>query len=192
MQALRKRGRKTFSKSQSQKKGTMNEVEKGRNAAGGARVMKAISIMQPWAWLIVNGHKDIENRDWCSNNPGLKYRGQVLIHTGLRFDEDFSGIGLPEIVRTMPGEDELPRGGIVGVAEIVDCVKDHPSPWFFGRYGFVLRDARPLDFRPCVRALGFFKPNYDRRYVEKPPKRQRVVKQEAPKLETMPLFGVRS
>jgi hypothetical protein len=50
----------------------------------------------------------------------------------------------------------------------------------------VLRDARPLDFRPCIGALGFFKPNYDRRYVEKPPKRQRAVKQEAPKLETMP------
>jgi hypothetical protein len=38
--------------------------------------MKALSIKQPWAWLIVNGHKDIENRDWRSDNPGLKYRGE--------------------------------------------------------------------------------------------------------------------
>ncbi|HDU8694716.1 TPA: ASCH domain-containing protein, partial [Morganella morganii subsp. morganii] len=37
--------------------------------------MKAISIRQPWAWLIVNGHKDIENRSWRT-----KYRGQVLVH----------------------------------------------------------------------------------------------------------------
>lgn len=115
--------------------------------------MKALSIMQPWAWLVVNGHKDIENRDWRSDNPGLKYRGDVLIHTGLRFDDDFTGNGLPDIVRQIPTDDDLPRGGIVGIAEIVDCVKDHPSPWFFGRYGFVLRNARPLEFKPCVGRL---------------------------------------
>ena len=26
--------------------------------------MKALSIRQPWAWLIVNGYKDVENRTW--------------------------------------------------------------------------------------------------------------------------------
>ena len=36
---------------------------------------KALSIQQPWAWLIVNDHKDIENRDWRTH-----YRGPVLIH----------------------------------------------------------------------------------------------------------------
>jgi hypothetical protein len=36
--------------------------------------MKALSIMQPWAWLIVNGHKAIENRNWRCH-----YRGPVLI-----------------------------------------------------------------------------------------------------------------
>jgi len=25
--------------------------------------MKALSILMPWAWLIVNGQKDVENRD---------------------------------------------------------------------------------------------------------------------------------
>jgi ASCH domain len=37
--------------------------------------MKAPSIRQRWAWLIVNGHKDIENRAWPT-----KFRGRVLIH----------------------------------------------------------------------------------------------------------------
>ena len=37
--------------------------------------MKALSIRQPWAWLIVNGHKDIENRSWPT-----RFRGPVLIH----------------------------------------------------------------------------------------------------------------
>ncbi|WP_206002040.1 ASCH domain-containing protein [Paraburkholderia aromaticivorans] len=41
--------------------------------------MKALSIRQPWAWLIVKGHKDIENRTWST-----RFRGRVLIHAGAR------------------------------------------------------------------------------------------------------------
>lgn len=37
--------------------------------------MKVISIMQPWATLIVLGHKKIETRSW-----NTKYRGEILIH----------------------------------------------------------------------------------------------------------------
>lgn len=51
---------------------------------------------------------------------------------------------------------EAKRGGIIGVAEIVDCVEASDSPWFFGRYGFVLRNARPVEFIPVKGALGFF------------------------------------
>jgi hypothetical protein len=43
----------------------------------GLKKLKAISIRQPWAWLIVNGYKDIENRIWAA-----KLRGPVLIHAG--------------------------------------------------------------------------------------------------------------
>lgn len=37
--------------------------------------MKYLTVRQPWAWLLVNGHKDIENRSWPT-----KYRGPLLIH----------------------------------------------------------------------------------------------------------------
>ena len=37
--------------------------------------MKALSIRQPWAWLIVNGHKDIENRQWRTH-----FRGKIYVH----------------------------------------------------------------------------------------------------------------
>ena len=40
----------------------------------------AISVRQPWAWAIVHGGKDIENRDWKASNPGLRFRGAVAIH----------------------------------------------------------------------------------------------------------------
>jgi hypothetical protein len=118
--------------------------------------MKALSIKQPWAWLIVNGHKDVENRDWQT-----KYRGPVLIHAskGMTFAEYEDASLFARRCRcrvAVPPREELQRGGIVGQAEIVDCVSGSDSPWFVGDYAFVLRNAKPLPFVPYRGALGFF------------------------------------
>lgn len=51
--------------------------------------MKALSIRQPWAWLIVAGYKDIENRSWPTN-----FRGRVYIHASRKFDE----VGLAALI----------------------------------------------------------------------------------------------
>ena len=40
--------------------------------------MKALSVHQPWAWLIVNGIKIVENRSWST-----EFRGRFLVHAGL-------------------------------------------------------------------------------------------------------------
>lgn len=109
------------------------------------RTGKALSIMQPWAWLIVNGHKDIENRDWPT-----RFRGPILIHAGKRLDAD------SEVPPSLNPPTEFERGGIVGIAEIVDCIEQSESPWFCGRYGFVLRNTRPLPFIPMRGQLGIF------------------------------------
>lgn len=119
----------------------------------------AISIRQPWAWLILNAGKDIENRDWPTN-----FRGRVLIHASkncsraeydgavdflIARDLERRGGGLPWI-------DQFDRGGIVGSVEIVDCVTASDSPWFVGEFGFVLRNPQPLPFAPAKGRLGFF------------------------------------
>src|SRR4051812_3391236 len=120
----------------------------------GEKTMKSLSIMQPWAWLIVNGHKDIENRTWKETNYGLKFRGKVLIHAGLKVDggkreyPDFQEEILHRNKIQMPDFKDLQLGGIVGMAEIVDCVTEHASPWFFGKYGFVIGKVRTLPFMP--------------------------------------------
>lgn len=127
--------------------------------------MKALSIRQPWAWAILYAGKDIENRDWQPRNPGLRFRGRVLIHAGKQIDADAaasdmiishalaSGVAPEDI----PADGQmLPRGGIVGSVEIVDVVTTSPSPWFTGHYGLVLREPRPLPFVPLKGALGFF------------------------------------
>lgn len=124
--------------------------------------MKAISIRQPWAWLILNAGKDIENRGWKTS-----FRGHVLIHAskgmtrGEYEDAETSSLlshvaggGRGEIA--LPKFEELERGGIVGSAEIVDCVDASESPWFFGPFGFVMANPKTLPFQPMKGNLGLF------------------------------------
>ena len=117
-----------------------------------------LSIKQPWAWLIVQGFKDVENRTWRSD-----YRGPLLIHTGKTFDAGFDfAWGQKMLDRLHPGamlprRADYPLGGIVGRCELVDCVVRSDSPWHFaGNYGFVLHNPEPLPFEPAKGALGLF------------------------------------
>lgn len=119
----------------------------------GTPMMKTLSILQPWAWLIVNGHKDIENRTWST-----KLRGRFQIHAGKKWGpeqiEDLAGVRERFPALLLPDQYDL--GGIVGTATITDCTFDHVSPWFNGPYGFALADAAPEPFRAYRGQLGFF------------------------------------
>lgn len=128
------------------------------------RAAFAISIRQPWASLIVNGVKSVEVRRWQTAR-----RGRVLIHASRLADER------PEVWARVPTrcrECAGRRGGIVGVADLTDCVT-YRSPaefardrrrhlndprWFEGPvlYGFVLANGRPLPFRACPGWVRFF------------------------------------
>lgn len=121
----------------------------------------ALSIRQPWAWLIVNGGKDIENRNWPST-----FRGRFAIHaakrcTNAEYQEAKQFMARVGLTVELPPLADLERGGIIGVVELVDCVKKSESPWFFGPYGFVLANAEPLPFEPCKGALKFFSPEVE-------------------------------
>ena len=125
------------------------------------RVRWALSIRQPWAWCILNAHKDIENRTWFTS-----FRGRFLIHAAKTMTaRDYSECDkfLERIAWNveLPPPQFLERGGIVGVANLADCVEEADSPWFVGPAGFVLDDVRELKFRPCVGRLGFFRPKYE-------------------------------
>jgi hypothetical protein len=116
--------------------------------------MKAISIKQPWAWAICNAGKDVENRDWHTN-----YRGPVLIHASKSIDKN--GYDFLATMNIFPPLAKvIDRGGIVGYAEITDCVMSYLSPWFFGNYGFVLKNQKQLPFRKCIGKLRFFDVDY--------------------------------
>lgn len=123
----------------------------------------ALSIRQPWAWLILHAGKDIENRTWPT-----RFRGRVLIHAskGMTRDEYAMAWQFADSVRDqhieLPPFESLERGGIVGEVEIVGCVVRSTSEWFVGYYGFELSNPKPLPFMPCRGALGFFRPEIKR------------------------------
>ena len=115
--------------------------------------MRALSIRQPWAWLVVNGYKDMENRTWRS-----RFRGRIYVHAGQKVVADDypeqreyiteAGIIIPR---------DLPRGTIVGEVTITGCIAASDSPWFCGPYGFTLEDPVAYDTpKPCRGRLGFF------------------------------------
>lgn len=106
--------------------------------------IKALSIKQPYPHHIFHDGKDVENRDWPT-----KGRGWFIIH---------AGVSKTEIDMDDPDEAAMPRGGIVGMARITDCVQQMDSRWFFGKYGFVLADAFPVPLIACRGQLGFFAP----------------------------------
>lgn len=126
--------------------------------------LKALSIKQPWAWLIVNGYKDIENRNNLKN-----FTGKFLIHASQNFD----GINLTKSespqkrlafdkckdhFRFFDDGADFDKGGIVGYATITGYVTESDSPWFVGKYGLQIKDPHPLPFTPCKGKLSFFKP----------------------------------
>lgn len=113
-----------------------------------AGTIKALSIKQPYPHHIFHDGKDVENRDWPTRG-----RGWFLIHAGVSKSELDAA--------AWQVQQDLPRGGIVGAARIVDCVTQMDSQWFFGTYGFVLRDAFPLPLIQCRGQLGFFSPPAD-------------------------------
>ena len=125
----------------------------------------ALSIRQPWAWLIVNGFKPIENRDYRTN-----YRRPFFVHAAKTMTLDdheacllfLRSIGLlGRMIEgrrlIVPAYTELERGGIVGSARVTGCVDRSDSPWFTGKYGYELADAKPLPFVACNGMPGFFR-----------------------------------
>jgi hypothetical protein len=96
--------------------------------------MKAITIKQPWASLIVHGIKNIENRTWpCPK----KYLGQrVLIHSSVCYEKKFK-INLTNeqmkqafsLISEKSISGQWKFGTIIGSVEIVDCVQNHSSIW---------------------------------------------------------------
>ena len=113
--------------------------------------MKALSIHQPWAWAILHAGKSIENRTWAT-----RHRGPLLIHAS-KSDASYkaqTGIDwLTTYGAELPPWEALPTGAIVGVVEVLDCVRasEAPtSPWVKGPWCWIFSNPKPFSVPvPC-------------------------------------------
>lgn len=126
--------------------------------------MKALSLRQPWASLVVFFSKDVENRRWRPT-----FRGEFLIHAALGM-ESHEFEGALTFATTVLGHrptltiEGLKRGGIVGRATLYDVIAPVAGtlfpvtrPWHMpDQYGCLLRDVRPTKFVPYRGFPGFF------------------------------------
>jgi hypothetical protein len=120
----------------------------------------ALSIRQPWAWAIVCGFKDIENRTAFAINKGGMQPKEICVHASkgmTRHEYESTRNFMAEQGVICPHPSNLFRGGIIGTCTVVDVVMEHESPWFFGPRGLVLKDQRVITPIPCNGALGYFK-----------------------------------
>jgi hypothetical protein len=116
--------------------------------------MRAITVRQPWAWAIIHGGKDVENR---TRNIAGSYRGPVAIHAGLAAFEQHNLASLT--LREAHGSETptyLAFGAIIGVVDLVDVLppsyydraeSDEAwcSAWAMkGHHQLVLENPRPL------------------------------------------------
>ena len=114
--------------------------------------MKALSVKQPWAWLIGAGYKTIETRRWKTD-----YRGELVIVASKTIDRDamlmvneknqMFGVHINACRSTI-----LKTGKAICLAELVDCrpmvVEDEEKamcPVYLGAYSWVLQNIRPVE-----------------------------------------------
>lgn len=126
--------------------------------------IRGLTVRQPWAWAIVHGGKDVENRT-RSLGP---YRGPIAIHGGLTFDwtANIGDSPIGTAIAERPDalvNDVFLVGHVMGVVDLVDvhvdgdaeCSGDDPwgrcSPWAQWSdvdhptmHHLVLRNPRPL------------------------------------------------
>jgi ASCH domain len=120
--------------------------------------MKALSIKQPWAQLIIIGAKDVENR-----SQRTSFRGRFAVHVSLKpvsyEDLDIGAIppGLREPAKRA-WECNAFAGRVIGTVELVDCIRDSDSIWAIDdHWHWVLRDPRPYSkSRPAKGRLGLW------------------------------------
>ena len=117
--------------------------------------MRTLTVRQPWAFLIIHGGKNVENRTWAAD-----YLGPLLIHaskgmTRKEFDEccrfcESRGLAVPTRA-------DLQFGGIVGKVEVVGyTMKPDVSPWFMGPIGWLVKNPVALPFVACNGRLGLW------------------------------------
>lgn len=98
--------------------------------------IRCLAIRQPWAWAIVAGAKEVENRSWKTD-----YRGPVLIQASSK-TADVNRLAKTHKLRPR----DFVYGALIGVVDLVDIVPLseglEANPWAWGAHCWIFRNAR--------------------------------------------------
>jgi hypothetical protein len=117
--------------------------------------MKALSVIMPWPYLIMECGKDVENRTWRTD-----YRGTILIHCSKKPNPEYRKLfeyAAEECLEYGLSNDTIEMliekwcGHIVGTVKLVDCIQEselaEPGMWHW-----VLK--KPVLFKEPIPARG--------------------------------------
>lgn len=122
----------------------------------------ALTVRQPWAWALVEGHKRVENRSWAPGPGTLKPGDRFVIHAGMKDFTDADAAQVRSSVARSRGRDvelgiggvslpaKLPRGALVGLVTFVGVVASRAqlepgqTVWWVGPKAWLVSNPRPL------------------------------------------------
>lgn len=121
----------------------------------------AISMMQPYAWLFVNGILRIDDRTWNTS-----YRGPLWIHASTSLHQELYDSLRASTSIEIPPLERFKKGGLVGRVDLIDVVppgstqypskiRAHGGPG--GYYGFVFANPLKIPFEKMRGRPGLFK-----------------------------------
>jgi hypothetical protein len=126
--------------------------------------MYVLSLLQPWASLVVLGVKTIETRSWAT-----RHRGKILIHASQGKAGSIFAEELP-FKKYIPDFNKLQFGAIIGMVTIDKILRTEDfllsdsqmdsltfeekafGDYSSGRYGWLLSD--PVEFKEPIPARG--------------------------------------
>ncbi|MDO9179128.1 MAG: ASCH domain-containing protein [Agitococcus sp.] len=118
-------------------------------------------MMQPWAWLFINGILRIDDRTWST-----AYRGRLWIHASKKVHEPFYAELKKNQELALPPLTQLEQGGLIGYTDLTACLapgegdyplglRAHGGPG--GHYGLMLEHPVKTPFEPIRGLPGIFK-----------------------------------
>lgn len=137
------------------------------DSLGPMKTISALSFWQPYAWLIVNGHADIDSRTWA---PIAKRIGsRIAVHAAKRKMsladyEEFLKMVKDQKIKDYPkSRDDFPYGMIVGTVVLADVTKTSKSYWAApGFYHWLLKLPRKIKPQPVKGQRGWFQYDIDK------------------------------
>lgn len=102
--------------------------------------MIALTVRQPWAWALVTGRKDVENRSWYT-----EHRGLLWIHASTKPADPNAIAWIRARFPHISVPNHYATGALVGNVTLTDCAVRSESVWYVQpNYAWLVTDGFAL------------------------------------------------